>query len=179
MDDTSSSYRLGATRNRPSSNCISLFSSKLFKTGSTFRSVFSIPSRIKTRPLTTLLHPDSQANISAVPDESWLDPQYPIRKVTERIITCSEQAAQSTSVGYFSFSAKATDGTTVHASVPARVIPSMPRPIIGTDSQQHHVNFDPYGNRMVIQGKSVPLQFDGLYKFAADLTPSASPEPLC
>ena len=36
--------------NLPSSSCISLFSSKLFMTGSTFLSAFSTPSTTSTRP---------------------------------------------------------------------------------------------------------------------------------
>ena len=36
--------------NLPSSSCISLFSSKLFRTGSTFLSAFSTPSTTSTRP---------------------------------------------------------------------------------------------------------------------------------
>lgn len=45
-----SSYLDAGMRSRPSSKCISLFSRRLFKTGKTFLSAFSIPSRISTRP---------------------------------------------------------------------------------------------------------------------------------
>ena len=45
------SKREAEIRNRPSSSGISLFSNKLFKTGNTLRSAFSIPSRIRIRPL--------------------------------------------------------------------------------------------------------------------------------
>ena len=47
---TSLSYLSGAMRKRPSSNCISLFSRRLFSTGSTFLSAFSIPSKMSRRP---------------------------------------------------------------------------------------------------------------------------------
>ena len=47
---SSLSYLSGAMRKRPSSNCISLFSKRLFSTGKTFLSAFSIPSKISRRP---------------------------------------------------------------------------------------------------------------------------------
>ena len=45
------SYRDEDIKNLPSSSCISLFSRRLFKTGRTFRSAFSMPSRMRIRPL--------------------------------------------------------------------------------------------------------------------------------
>lgn len=45
-----SSYRLEEINNLPSSKCISRFSSKLFNTGKTFLSAFSIPSKISILP---------------------------------------------------------------------------------------------------------------------------------
>lgn len=47
---SSLSYLSAAIRKRPSSSCISRFSSRLFNTGSTFLSAFSMPSRIRIRP---------------------------------------------------------------------------------------------------------------------------------
>ena len=44
------SYLSAERMNLPSSSCISLFSSKLFRTGSTFLSAFSTPSTTSTRP---------------------------------------------------------------------------------------------------------------------------------
>ena len=41
-------HLLPGMRSRPSSRCISLFSSRLFSTGSTFLSTFSIPSSTNT-----------------------------------------------------------------------------------------------------------------------------------
>lgn len=49
---SSLSYVAALIRNLPSSSCISLFSSKLLRTGSTLRSAFSIPSSTRTRPST-------------------------------------------------------------------------------------------------------------------------------
>lgn len=47
---SSLSQRCAAMRKRPSSSCISRFSNRLFKTGSTFLSAFSSPSRTRMRP---------------------------------------------------------------------------------------------------------------------------------
>lgn len=44
------SYVWLSIRNLPSSRCISLFSSKLFRTGKTFLSAFSIPSSTRALP---------------------------------------------------------------------------------------------------------------------------------
>lgn len=44
------SYLLAGIKNLPSSKCISLFSKRLFNTGRTLRSAFSMPSKIKILP---------------------------------------------------------------------------------------------------------------------------------
>ena len=46
----SKSYLSWDTMSRPSSSCISLFSSRLLSTGNTFLSAFSMPSKTSTRP---------------------------------------------------------------------------------------------------------------------------------
>jgi hypothetical protein len=52
---SSLSYREAGIKKRPSSKCISLFSSKLFKIGRTFLSAFSIPSNTRILPSTAAL----------------------------------------------------------------------------------------------------------------------------
>ena len=47
---SSLSYLWAAMRKRPSSSCISLFSSRLLRIGKTLRSAFSMPSSTSTRP---------------------------------------------------------------------------------------------------------------------------------
>ena len=66
LTSSSLSYRVADMRNRPSSNCISRFSNRLFKTGRTFRSAFSIPSRIRIRPLVAARTAHYQVDINKI-----------------------------------------------------------------------------------------------------------------
>ena len=93
------SYLSAATMKRPSSSCISLFSSKLLSTGRTFLSAFSIPSNTRTRPFraarTALYIDQFQPNIKVLTKyDLWSEP-YRLNYACGRIASGSVKKEES------------------------------------------------------------------------------------